>query len=642
MEDILTKPIRTPQVNGFRGCLAAKIVAMVLLAIFTIGLIVSSASLIFMYEGNLNLKDKSEVKAEYYKQCAEIAGYEYVSDYLINLENVGHDKEELEAKYFDNYCESIFQKSNITGLEIYKKGKVVADSFSERYNKSNSSYTGEYNYYTNNDEKWTREYKIYVDDKLLVYDEFKVISMCVDYTMDVGNWNFLIAIASFVGAVVCFIFLIVSAGWRRGKEELVRPFQAKIPLEIYVFLMITLVCSIFLVGVATSDLLYPEDMLLFGFSELVIAIIGGVVIMLGIMNLAIRVKRNEFFTNTLIYMVFFKTGGKVKEKLVEVIGKLPLIKKTVVFLLILNVLFLLLGFVPGGLVVDLVLVPALIYFAFNLNELKIGAKKLAEGELDYKINTEKMYFDFKESAEDLNSISLGMGKAVEERMKSEYFKTELITNVSHDLKTPLTSVINYADLISKEETDNENIKEYTDILMKHSNRLKRLVEDLVEASKASTGNLEISLAPFKIGVFASQTVGEYEEKFKAANLELVVKDIDENMEIMADGRRIWRVFDNLMNNICKYAVAGSRVYLDVERTNGNIQITFKNISKEALNIEPHELMERFVRGDESRNTEGNGLGLSIAKSMVELQNGKMDVVIDGDLFKVILVFSELV
>ena len=218
-------------------------------------------------------------------------------------------------------------------------------------------------------------------------------------------------------------------------------------------------------------------------------------------------------------------------------------------------------------------------------------------------------------------------------------KTELITNVSHDIKTPLTSIINYSDLIAKETTENEKISEYSLVLLRQSERLKRLIDDLVEASKASTGNIEIIAEPFDLGVLFSQTTGEYEEKLTKNELTLITKQPEEPVHIMADGRRMWRIFDNLMNNICKYAQSGTRVYLTLEKVGNEAVISFKNTSRDALDVPADELLERFTRGDASRNTEGNGLGLSIAKSLAELQKGSLELSVDGDLFKVTVTFD---
>jgi len=233
-----------------------------------------------------------------------------------------------------------------------------------------------------------------------------------------------------------------------------------------------------------------------------------------------------------------------------------------------------------------------------------------------------------------------MTNAVNERMKSERMKTELITNVSHDIKTPLTSIINYTDLIAKENCDNEKVREYSVVLLRQSERLKKLIDDLVEASKASTGNLDIHLTPCDATVFVTQAAGEYAERLAAAQLQLVTKMPENAVSIMADGRRLGRVFDNLMNNICKYSQSGTRVYLTLEDHGGEAVFSFKNTSREELNISEDELMERFVRGDSSRNTEGSGLGLSIAKSLTELQGGSIAVTVDGDLFKVVLHFPK--
>ncbi len=289
----------------------------------------------------------------------------------------------------------------------------------------------------------------------------------------------------------------------------------------------------------------------------------------------------------------------------------------------------------------LILVPALLYALIQMRKLQKGAHALAEGDLSYKVDTSRMVLDFKKHGEDLNSLAVASAKAADIKLKSERFKTELITNVSHDIKTPLTSIINYSDLIGKEEPGSEKTAEYADVLKRQSEKLKRLLEDLIEASKASTGNLDVHLTPCDAAVLVTQAEGEYQEKLDAAGLTLVAKKPEDPLYILADGRRLWRVFDNLMNNVCKYSQPGTRVYLSLEKQGADAVFTFRNTSREALDIDPDELMERFVRGDASRGTEGSGLGLSIAKSFTELQKGTMDIGIDGDLFKVTLKFAAL-
>ncbi len=274
------------------------------------------------------------------------------------------------------------------------------------------------------------------------------------------------------------------------------------------------------------------------------------------------------------------------------------------------------------------------------DKLKSAAQRMAQGDLQSKVNTEKMFWEFKKHGESLNNISDGLSKAVEQRMQSEHFRTELITNVSHDIKTPLTSIVNYVDLLQKENIDNEKVQEYLEVLSRQSARLKKLTEDLVEASKASTGNIQIQKETLELGVFLTQTLGEFQERLADAGLQVVMHKPEEEIQVQADGRHLYRVVDNLLQNICKYGMPDTRVYIDLIKEEKEVMISFKNISRYELNISGEALMERFVRGDASRHTEGSGLGLSIAQSLMELMGGKLELIVDGDLFKVILHFPQ--
>jgi signal transduction histidine kinase len=295
----------------------------------------------------------------------------------------------------------------------------------------------------------------------------------------------------------------------------------------------------------------------------------------------------------------------------------------------------------------LVEIPCLIHLLLQMNRIREGGRRVAEGDYSHPINTGHMIPELRKHAENINNVGDGIAIAVEERMKSERFKTELITNVSHDIKTPLTSIINYVDLLKKEPIDNPTAQEYLTVLDRQSARLKKLIEDLIEASKASTGNLPVQLELCDATVMLTQVVGEFRERAEANNLDIVVESPEPPVNILADGRHLWRIIDNLVSNICKYALPGTRVYIDLERHpapdqqgSGQVLMTFRNISRDRLNISSDELMARFVRGDSSRNTEGNGLGLSIAKSLADLMDAGLAIEIDGDLFKVILRFEE--
>ena len=279
---------------------------------------------------------------------------------------------------------------------------------------------------------------------------------------------------------------------------------------------------------------------------------------------------------------------------------------------------------------------ALMKILLDFGKVKQAGAEIAGGNLEYKVETEKMLVDMADVGNSLNTIGNGITSAVEERMKSERMKTELITNVSHDIKTPLTSIINYTDLLTKLDLKDPKAQEYLEVLGRQSARLKKLIEDLIEASKASSGALKLDMEKVNASMLLMQALGEYEEKFRRKGLDLRVTGETSEMMVRADSRYLWRIFDNLMSNMLKYAQAGTRAYIDMSCDAGEISIIFRNISETPLNITGDELMERFVRGDSSRSTEGSGLGLSIADSLVTLMGGAMEIVVDGDLFKVVV------
>jgi signal transduction histidine kinase len=227
--------------------------------------------------------------------------------------------------------------------------------------------------------------------------------------------------------------------------------------------------------------------------------------------------------------------------------------------------------------------------------------------------------------------------AAQKQMQSERMKTELITNVSHDIKTPLTSIINFVDLLQKPHSDEEET-EYLDVLNRQSQRLKRLIEDLMDLSKANTGNMTVNVTEMDAVEVINQALGEYSDKLDAAQLIPVFREPELPARILADGRLTWRVLSNLLTNAVKYALPGTRLYVDVVPLEGKVLVSLKNISREQLSVNAEELMERFVRGDTSRNTEGTGLGLNIARSLMEVQHGQLQLLVDGDLFKVTLLF----
>ena len=289
-------------------------------------------------------------------------------------------------------------------------------------------------------------------------------------------------------------------------------------------------------------------------------------------------------------------------------------------------------------IMDCAVLYYLIKKAWGREQIISGLKKITDGELQYKIPTEKLSGEQEQVADYINHIGEGLDAAVENSLKNERMKTELITNVSHDIKTPLTSIINYVDLLKRENPEDPKIRGYLEVLENKAQRLKVLTEDVVEASKASTGNIALEMTELNFVELVHQVIGEFEEKFEERNLEMVVHFDEEEAIICADGRRLWRVLENVFGNVSKYAMEHTRVYVDVKVDRPNVQLSLKNISAQPLNISAEELTERFIRGDVSRNTEGSGLGLSIAKDLVRLQGGELKLYLDGDLFKVTIEF----
>jgi signal transduction histidine kinase len=280
------------------------------------------------------------------------------------------------------------------------------------------------------------------------------------------------------------------------------------------------------------------------------------------------------------------------------------------------------------------------YGAYAFGTLLWGVHKMNNGSLDHKIPTKYLFGSFRDFAVELNKLSDSAVVAAQNQLKSERMKTELITNVTHDIKTPLTSLINYVDLLQKPRTEQEEAA-YLEVLSRQSLRLKKLIDDLMEMSKASTGNLTVDIGAIDAVEAVNQALGEFSGKFAKARLIPVFAASQEPVMMHADGRLVWRVLSNLLGNAVKYAMPGTRVYIDTARVDGRVLISIKNISAEPLNVSSEELMERFVRGDASRNTEGSGLGLNIAKSLMEVQKGQLSLLVDGDLFKVTLLFPEV-
>ena len=453
--------------------------------------------------------------------------------------------------------------------------------------------------------------------------------------------------------LIGMVWLTVTAGRKPKDEEIhLNGFD-----RWYTEIAAGAVIGIWLAGTIISGTLIANSSL--GYSYAVVTVIVTCLIcgtytmawfLIGYLSLVRRIKAGTLWKNSLIRKVL-KWIGKCSGKLVDFArafsrNTAEKIKVLLVGGAFLFLQFLIIGCVFSGagvfllalMAVDVAAMIFAIRKADGQDRIMDGLKKISDGELQYKIKTDTLTGKQKVMAEYINNIGSGLDAAVENSLKKERMQTELITNVSHDLKTPLTSIINYVDLMKRENPTDPKIQEYLRILDEKSQRLKVLTEDVVEASKASTGNIKLEMNDIDFVEMVQQVIGEFEEKFQEKNLTMMVHFTDEPSIIYADGQRMWRVLENVFGNVVKYAMEGTRVYAEISNRNKKVTFSLKNISAQPLNISADELTERFIRGDVARNTEGSGLGLSIAKSLTELQGGEFKLYLDGDLFKVMITF----
>ena len=436
-------------------------------------------------------------------------------------------------------------------------------------------------------------------------------------------------------ALFCFCFSMASAGHWAGHEGIHLTWLDKIPADVW---LLVLLCTFFI----GWEAFYYEWGRVFFCAALV------PLVLLFLCAFAAQCKAGTVLRGALIGRIarfLWRIVRAVFRALLHTLVRLPLVWKTALvglviagaeFLLYINDFYR----VRYGVFLALKLVELLVvlYIAVSLRTLQKGGEKLSQGDFSSTIDTRYLIGDFKRYGQELNDVQGGLEQAVQEQMKAEHLKTELITNVSHDIKTPLTSIVNYVDLLKKEDMPSPAAREYIAVLDRQSHRLKKLTEDLVEASKASSGALNVELQPTDVNVLLSQIEGEYQERLAACHLTLVTQPPAPGTMIQADSRLLSRVMDNLVSNVCKYAMENTRVYVTAAVRDGQAIISFKNVSRDELNIAPDELMERFVRGDASRHSEGSGLGLSIARSLVQLQGGTFALSIDADLFRADIVF----
>lgn len=495
--------------------------------------------------------------------------------------------------------------------------------------------------------------ELYLDPALTAPDAFSLLQPLHEQLL---RLRFALPVLCLVQLLLCallYVFLLSAAGHRPGEEQVRRGWVDRIPTDVFYVLSaaLGLGCGFLIntiqfyaaVGGRVLSSLIPYLLFFCGGAAGLLLLF-----LLVSMSTAVRVKTRTFFSSMLVVRLLRWIGRGVGLllknlpslwRLLLLLGGYALLSCICILGFLPPIFF---GYSSGSwetllLLVWLAASGALVVWlcraSLGFTRLRHGARALAEGDLSHQVDPRGMIRAEAALAADLNRIGEGLSRAVEARMKSERMKTDLITNVSHDLKTPLTSIVNYVELLKKEDLHNGTAEGYVAVLDRQAQRLKKLTEDVVEASKASSGALHVQLAPVDAAELLRQCAAEYGDRFAAAQLTPVLHLPERPLVVLADGRLLWRVFDNLLGNAVKYALPGTRVYLDAAAGTDCATLTLRNISREPLDMRGEELMERFVRGDASRHAEGSGLGLSIAGSLVQLQHGTLTILPDGDLFR---------
>ena len=581
----------------------------------------------------------------YNKRWKDIIINKQTNEIFTNMKSNDYDKAKEEisnSTYYWNYINDEISSN----IEYINKDNII---YNTTYRYLDSMIVEGQPINNNKEELTTCEltgydiYSRYNEDELTRTASYTMIKQMYDFALQHKVMPFVALPVSTLLLLVIVIYLLWAIGYNKeGNIEL--NFIDNIPYEILSVIALALITIFITIAMSiiniTNYIIVTVLSVMYILCYIVCAIFGVTTIK--------RIKAKKFLESFIIFRVCRWFWRKTKKIIRTMTYKVPERKKILFYYLGFIMISSILGLTWQTGISILVLIVFWIWSYYKLKEygieqekIRLALKNIYEGKTDIRLNENELNGVLKEMAIYINDIAGGLSNAISESLKSERLKTELITNVSHDIKTPLTSIINYVDLLKTEDIQNEKANEYIKILEQKSQRLKKLIEDLVEASKASSGNVKLNLENISIKELFNQTIGEFEDKLESKRLNIEVNMPNTDLRVNADSRYLYRIVENLFSNITKYALDGSRVYIDIKEKTDVIEIALKNISKDKLNISSEELMQRFVRGDKSRYTEGSGLGLSIAQSLTELQGGKFDITVDGDLFKVIMTWPKI-
>lgn len=497
---------------------------------------------------------------------------------------------------------------------------------------------------------------IYVRSDLSANDTFRLTSSLIHIANSLKYFIIIVMFIALITGMAIVAVLMVNVNYTPGHMR----FIDKVPFDLFSILTVALNgFAISMIVLMSADKTKEDDIVLWNGSCAILAFVVFCIMLIYFISLAVRIKAGHVFRNTLIYKIIERVRKDKSNDEKSGYFKMPFVGKliiTVGSVLALDlglIIFNYFRFKSKGpaynfpvfaliqVTMALIVGTLLFFIAINFNRLRESGNRLANGDYGENLDSRVMFGDFKAINDNFITLKDDVINALEEKNKNEKMRSELIANISHDIKTPLTSIINYTDIIRSGKCTEAELNEYYEIINKQSKRLTNLLQNLIDVSQITTGSVKINLDSLNLGIFISQVLDGTGSKLEEKNLTLEKHIPQEDIYITADGQKLWRIFENLLSNVSKYAMPNTRVYLNVkEIANNRVKIELKNISEKKIESTPEELLERFTRDDTSRNTDGNGLGLSIIKSLTELQGGNFEVTVDGDLFKAILIFDK--
>ncbi|MBE6771556.1 MAG: HAMP domain-containing histidine kinase [Ruminococcaceae bacterium] len=641
---------------------SAAIILLITLSIIAVGCILGMAYLFeyHFYEKGDNGETARNVAVQIYSMDDTELAKDYYN-YTIN------DKDSHMVKYYkdkfsrDNSNFAFVITETVSGKVCLNSTDSGGDSFEEL--KAKSKYTGKSNFYITDENgnivSMTLNYAIVDKEDQQASDKYTLAFRWINAANYLKNFLFIVLFLVVLVIVILLTLLAINAGTEDEENgEIIPGFIDKLPLDFCTVVFVLLFVVAWIIINLTSAA--AVDMVLNNVVVVITCVIAVIVTMTYLNTLSVRVKMGKIHKNTVIYRIYRKFKRKTSRNVRRKISSITFFEKMVVCIILFflieaailitlayfgvlnetdNSRSVMLIFIVVWGITRLILIPIVAMIAINLNYVKEEGQRLAEGILGDEIASKLSISSIRAHGKHLDSIKKEINKAVEQELKSERLRNELITNVSHDIKTPLTSIRSYIDFLQRDDLTEEQRKEYLAIVVKHTDKLTYLTNNLMEVSQITSGNIEVKREKTSLNIIIEQTLDEFALKLEQSELLPRVNIPEEDVFIMGDGEWLWRIFSNLFNNACKYAAPGTDLEISVDENDGKAVVSISNLSKTSLNIEGDELFERFVRGDSSRHTEGNGLGLSIAKSLVELQGGTLDISVREEKFAAVMIFD---